>query len=160
MKVIATVALLVGAVVAQPAVPRFEDYPVAPAWTGSAAPIRFTSPSERMFRTQILNAAKLPPNFAGHYRFAGWGCGSLCVAGAIIDLQNGSIFPPPLGGKGIGWGRWMFCGGVVEGHYTEYRLDSNLMIVRCQDAHGIGEHYLAWENNAFREILLVHNKPR
>ena len=34
-----------------------------------------------MFRTQLINAAKEPPDFAGHYRFALWGCGSIAAPG-------------------------------------------------------------------------------
>lgn len=82
--------------------PRFEDYPVSETWQGPAAPLEFKSRSERLFRTQIREAAKKPPDFAGHYRFAIWGCGTWCVGGAIIDFQSGEIFLPPLAGKGAG----------------------------------------------------------
>lgn len=139
--------------------PRFEDYPVVGTWNGPAAPLRLVTPSEREFRTQLTNASKQAPDFAGHYQFAGWGCGSACAAGAIIDLKTGTVFPPPLGGKGTGWKRWIFCGGIIEGRYVDYRRDSRLMILRCQEHfEGTSVHYLAWENAGFREILHVVEK--
>jgi hypothetical protein len=159
---IAIAILLIGCIVnAQTASvkqPRFEDYPITETWQGARAALKLTKPSERMFRTQLANASKQPPDFAGHYRFAGWGCGSDCAAGAIIDLQTGAVFPPPLGKEDD----WMFCGGIVEGGFTTYRRDSRLMIVRCQEGLSeIGVHYLVWENQRFREILhLVQQGPK
>jgi hypothetical protein len=110
--------------------PRFEDYP-AELWNGVPAPVKLTTRSERMFVTRLTEAGKGPPDFAGRYRFAGWGCGSVCAAGAIVDLQTGLVFPPPLRSREkSGWDRWVFAGGPVQGPYVEYRRDSRLMIVR------------------------------
>lgn len=82
---------LVGCVWAQvPAVrlPRFEDYPVKGLWQGRPPSPKLPTPSERMFRTNLTNAAKEQPNFAGHYRVTYWGCGSNCSAvhdaGAVV----------------------------------------------------------------------------
>ena len=134
--------------------PRFEDFPAIETWNGSHAVLSLITPAERMFRTQLTNASKELPDFAGRYRFAKWGCGSSCAAGAIIDLQTGKVHSPPLGGKGNDTDRWIFCGGIVEGSYAEYRRTSRLMIVRCQDGvNETGIHYLVWENQRFREIL-------
>jgi len=145
----------------QRALPRFEDYPVVEHWRGIPAQVKLTTPSERMFRTRLTDASKQAPVFAGHYQFPTWGCGSACVAGAIIDLKTGTVFPPPLGGQGSGWNRWLICdgGGMIEGNYTDYRLDSRLMIVRCQDGDDATDwHYLVWEERGFREIRLVVRK--
>jgi hypothetical protein len=76
--------------------PRFEDYPVPESWGGSPAPVVITTRAERMFRTRLTTAAKGPPNFAGHYRVEIWGCGSECISGAIVDLETGKVFSPPL----------------------------------------------------------------
>jgi hypothetical protein len=132
--------------------PRFEDYPVD-KWTGTPAPLKLTTRSERMFRTQLTNAAKMPPDFAGRYQFPGWGCGSVCAAGAIIDLETGIVYPPPLTGARTGWERWMFAGGVIDGPYTEYRPDSALLIVRRQGrGHNTEVLYFVWENHQFRRL--------
>jgi hypothetical protein len=146
--------------------PRFEDYP-AEVWNGVPAPVKLATRSERMFVTRLTEAGKGPPDFAGRYKFAGWGCGSVCAAGAIVDLQTGVVFPPPLGSpKKNGWARWIFAGGPVQGSYVEYRQDSGLMIVRNIEGgkppNGFTylqqTHYLVWETDHFREILRV-SKP-
>src|SRR5579884_4240409 len=50
-------------------IPRFKDYPVE-LWHRRTVPPKIKSSDERLFRTKIANAAKEPPDFAGHYRFA------------------------------------------------------------------------------------------
>jgi len=92
-------------------IPRFEDFPVTEKWEGSAAPLKLKTTPERMFVTRLTDASKQPPDFAGHYRFAGWGCGSVCAAGAIIDLNTGVVYPPPFGRKGTGAAHWIFTYG-------------------------------------------------
>jgi hypothetical protein len=141
--------------------PRFKDYPVREIWRGPAARLKLITKSERMFRTRLTEAAKEPPDFAGHYRFAGWGCGSVCGAGAIINLKTGAVYPPPLGGKGEGWERWINCTASFDGTGLEYRPDSRLMIVRCgwnYDEQGKNHpdvYYLLWEGDRFRELLHI-----
>ena len=103
--VLATALLLVAA----ENIPKFEDFSVATRWTGPNAPVKLAGPDERMFRTQLTNGAKEQPNFAGHYRFVSWGCGSVCAAGAIIDLQTGDVYPPPRKKKRKGLGSMDFC---------------------------------------------------
>lgn len=146
--------------------PRFEDYPVSETWNGTAAPLKLTTRSERMFKTQLTNAAKEPPNFAGHYRITYWGCGSNCSAGALVDLQTGEVFPPALAkSNGTGWERWIECTACFEGANDEFHLDSRLMIVRCglnyserlqQNVPDV--HYFVWEGGRFRQILFISGK--
>ncbi len=147
---------------AQVARPRFEDFPVTSEWNGPNAPIKLISSSERMFRTLLGEASRKPPDFAGHYRFALWGCGSACAAGALIDLQTGIVFRPPRSGKQSGWDTWIFCGGFVDGPYVEYRVRSKLVLVRCQgnDPAAQDLSYFVWEDDHFRPILrLTQKKP-
>jgi hypothetical protein len=149
-------------VFAQERVPRFEDFPAQADWYGPNAVLKLTTPSERMFRTRLSAAAKESPDFAGHYRFAGWGCGSACAAGAIIDLQTGTVYPPPMGGKQPGWDRWIFSGGVLEDSFVEYRRDSRLMLVRRQafDPAMQELHYFEWDGARFVKLLDVLEKRR
>lgn len=112
-------------------IPRFEEYAVAEVWHREPAVLKPATHSERMFRTQLTNAAKKAPNFAGHYRFTFWGCGSNCAAGALIDLQTGEVFPPPMADPdGKGWERWMISGGMMEDSGIEFRLSSRMVVVR------------------------------
>jgi hypothetical protein len=76
--------------------PQFQAFPVTESWHGTAAAVKLTTRSDRMFKTNLTNASKKPPNFAGHYRIAYWGCGSACAAGALVDLQTGRCISPAV----------------------------------------------------------------
>lgn len=136
--------------------PKWEDYPaIEPIWKGPNAAPKLIRSDERMFRTNITKAAKEPPDFAGHYRFADWGCGSVCAAGALIDLKTGIIYPPPkITKSAAGWSRWIFAGGFVEGSYLETHPDSRLAITREQardDEQKV--RYWEWTGSGFRLIM-------
>ncbi|MSV32911.1 MAG: hypothetical protein EXQ57_10365 [Bryobacterales bacterium] len=150
--------LLVAAALAQPPQPKFNDYPATETWNGTNAPVLLRTASERLFKTNLTNAAKEPPDFAGHFNFAGWGCGSNCAAGAIIDLHTGIVYPPPgKSGNESGWDRWIFTLGIVEGNFVDYRKDSRLVIVRSQ-RWGIRAYI--WENDHFRALNAPPPKPQ
>jgi hypothetical protein len=145
--------------------PRFEDYPVTEVWHGTPAPLKVVTRSERMFKTQLTKAVNEAPNFAGHYRFTYWGCGSNCGAGALIDLKTGDVFPPPLGANGAGWSRWIISPALFDGSGIESHLESRLVIIRS----GINyserlqknvpdAHYFVWEDNRFSRILFISGK--
>jgi hypothetical protein len=145
--------------------PRFEDYPVPADWHGPPAPVKLTTASERLFRTNLTNAAKEPSNFAGHYRFTFWGCGSNCGAGAVVDLQTGIVYPPPLGAHGNGWDRWIMSPAFFEGSGVDFRPDSRMVIVR--GGINYSEHlksnvpdayYFLLEGDRFRQILFISGK--
>ena len=145
--------------------PHFEDFAVVENWNRPPAPLKLTTRSERMFRTQLTNAAKGLPNFAGHFRIASWGCGSLCGAGAVIDLQTGSVFPPPLGAHGDGWDRWIMGTAFFEGAGVDFRLDSRLVVVKgginyseALKANVPDVYYFIWEEGRFRQLLYVSGK--
>lgn len=44
------------------------------------------------FRTRIRELAQQPPNFAGHYVLATWGCGAECLSYAIVDVASGQVY--------------------------------------------------------------------
>jgi hypothetical protein len=146
--------------------PRFEDFPVSEKWSPPPALLKLTTPSERMFKTRLTNAAKEPPNFAGHYRVTYWGCGSECSAGALVDLQTGDAFPLPLAKpNGTGWEKWIMCTASFEGTGDEFHIESRLMIVRC--GLNYSDHlqknipdtyYFLWEETRFRQLLFVSGK--
>jgi hypothetical protein len=142
--------------------PKFEDFAVDANWQGPNAAVRLDSASSRMFRTKLIDAAKQPPDFAGHYRFASWGCGSVCAAGALIDLQTGIVYPPPGVKAGSGWDRWIFAGGFVDGPFLEHRPNSRLAIVRKQARDFAFEEasYYEWTGSEFRLLTKrLNRKP-
>jgi len=113
----------------------------------------------------LTNAAKEPPNFAGHYRFTFWGCGSNCAAGAVIDLQTGTVYPPPLGDHGDGWSRWMIAATMSNGSAIDFHPDSRLVVVRGGinyserlKANIPDVWYFVWERDRFRQLLFKSGK--
>lgn len=147
-------------------VPRFEDFPVAEEWNQGRAALKLSARSDRKFKTQLTNAAKEPPNFGGHYRITYWRCGSLCSAGALVDLHTGDAFPLPLAKEnGTGWEKWIMCTASFEGTGNEFRIDSRLMVVRCGlnfserlNKNVPDMYYFVWENNRFRQLLFISGK--
>jgi hypothetical protein len=142
--------------------PSFEDYPVPRDWSGKAAPLNLALPSERMFKTRLSKAASEPPNFADHFRFTSWGCGSNCAAGAFVDLETGRVVPPPLTAGATGWDRWMFCWSAFQGAGVWTRPDSRLLIVRCGktfierlDDVVPDTYYFVWEDSRFKQVAHV-----
>jgi hypothetical protein len=149
-----------------PPPPKFEEYPVAESWTQSPAPLKLSTPSERMFKTQLSNAAKEPPNFAGHYRIVFWGCGSMCGAGALIDLQTGAVFQPPSAKPNAkGWDRWIMSGALADGSRVEFHPDSRLVVVRAGlkfserlQKNVPDEDYFVWDGASFQRVLHVSGR--
>jgi hypothetical protein len=139
-----------------PRLPRFEDYPVVKIWHGEAAPLKLTSRSERLYRTRLTNVSREAPNFAGHYRFVMWGCGSECISGAIIDLQSGNVYSPPSPGDNA---HFMVCQSAYDDSGLDFHLDSRLMILRCglNYSQRLGKnvpdaYYLVWDANSFKVV--------
>ena len=142
--------------------PRFEEFPVAVTWHVPNAPVKLTSRSERAFRTRLTEAGQQPPNFAGHYRFTEWGCGSECISGAVVDLETGTVFSPP---SATGSAPLSVCQSAYDSSGVGFRLDSRLMVVRCGlnfsvrlDKNIPDAYYYVWEGDHFRQILFVSMK--
>ena len=162
-----TALLLVSVVIvlAQNRRPRFEDFPAPTDWKGPATAPKLTTRSERLFRTRLLQAAKEPPNFATHYRFSVWGCGSECVSGAIIDLATGQVLAPPLAKSGTSWMNFSVCQSAYEDSGVDVRPDSKLMIVRCglnydeQLKRNVPDvYYFVLDGQGFRKLAHLHGK--
>jgi len=90
--------------------PRFEDFPITETWNQARATLKLSTGSERMFKTRLMSAAKEPPNFAGHYRIAYWGCGSDAL--------------PLAKPNGTGWDKWIMCTASFEGTGDELHIEA------------------------------------
>jgi hypothetical protein len=139
-------------------VTRFGDYSVE-VWSGSPALLIIQAPEERLYRTNLRNTAKRPPNFAGHYSFVDWGCGTNCLGGAVVDQQTGKIFQPPLplSKNSHADEHWIIDGlFFFDRPYVQIRPDSRLMILTRQFNGKSGYYpevfYFVWENEQFRTI--------
>lgn len=75
--------------------PQFEDYPAGGKYTGKHhAPV--LTEENRELRTRLRQVAQEKVNFAGHYVFTLWGCGTECLRGAAIDVKTGKVFLLPF----------------------------------------------------------------
>jgi hypothetical protein len=149
--------------IGQPVLPRFQDYPAPSTWRSKDVKLRLRTYNEKCFLTRLTEAAKEPPDFAGHYKIAGWGCGSACASGALIDLKTGNIYPLPFGGHGRGSEYWIFTGGPFPEKYIEYRRDSRLIIIRRIESvkdtpYAPDDYYFVWDGKRFKQIKYVTAK--
>ncbi len=143
-------------------VPDFNRYRVS-VEKARARSIDFrNSPGAGSFRTRLTAALREGVNFAGHYILTGWGCGTGCIYGAIIDARTGRVyFPQPLGG--------MASGTTDDGGYAEeplrYRKNSRLLIINGvpgtpegRPELSMGEYFYEWRNNRLRLLRSIPRK--
>jgi len=99
----------------------FEDYKSNILYKGAKAPINYSSNvTARQFKTRIKETYKEEGlNFAGHYSFVSWGCGSPCKSSAIVDLITGKVYDGPSATLGY-----------------KFRKNSNMLIVNPPDSSG------------------------
>lgn len=121
-----------------------------------------TSRIERLFRTRLTDGGKQPPNVAGGYRFATWDCGSECISGAVIDLETGSVFAPPLAAESAGPMQFSVRQSAYENSGVDFRVNSRLLILRCGlnyseclQTNVPDAHYFVWDGQRFNEILRI-----
>ena len=144
-------------------VPQFQDYPAATKFTGSAISPRMPAHSDSTIRSRVIDAAKEPPNFAGHYRFLTWSCGAACISGAVIDLATGEVLAPPHIGPDNP--DFNVCQNAREGSGVEFRVESRLAIVKCGSNfdkrlnRNMPElYFFVLENQSFKEILRLRGR--
>lgn len=144
---------LIATAQAQGRVPQFKDYPVTEIYTGRTAPLVLTR-QDRMFRTRLREAAKQKPNFAGHYIFATWGCGTSCLMGAVIDAKSGKVYSIPF---------TICCWSIdVDENFrpVEFRLNSRLIVFsgeRGEQEGDNGTHFYEFKNGRFVHVRSVLN---
>ncbi len=105
---------------------RFRDYKAPAAYNGKHHALVMNE-FGRMFRTRLrdaLNNSK--PSFAGQYIVTGWGCGSSCYTGAVINAKTGVATPFPVTLSSVFPLKPEFKNEDGQEHI--YRLDSRLMI--------------------------------
>jgi hypothetical protein len=146
--------------------PRFEDFPKTEKWAGSPVRVVLDRHPVRMFRTQFREASLQPPNFAGHYRIAIWGCGTQCLEGGMIDLATGKVIKLPTVERGKGLDYWMVCYSAFQPSGIESRADSRLLVIRCANIVGtdggsyLRTSYFVFENDSFKKVGEVKGEER
>jgi hypothetical protein len=139
--------------------PSFAGYP-ATVEKGHAKAINFkNNPGARTMRTRLSEALAGGVNFAGHYVVAGWGCGTGCISGAIIDARTGDVlWPLPLNALGV----WYDGQNYVD-EPVAYRKNSRLLII--SGSPGVkdnekeepnGKYYYEWTG---KDLKLIRSVP-
>jgi hypothetical protein len=157
-------AALSGAALAQRATPSFGRYPVR-VERPRARSIDFKhSPGASGFRTRLSEGLRRGVNFAGHYVVVGWGCGTGCISGAIVDARDGRVYWPEQ--------LHSMATGTVDGGYVDdpvaYKTNSRLFIIngipgqRDDDAPGKpqGLYYYEWRGNRLHQVKFSRTEPR
>jgi len=99
----------------------FSDFAVTELYSGPIHAINYNSnPIALEYETLITGKYKTQSlNFAGHYCFISWMCGSACHQSAIVDLQTGMVYSGIVALTGFG-----------------FQKDSRMVIVNLPDANG------------------------
>ncbi len=143
---------LASMVLSQTAVPRFAGYPAIGSYYGKNATV-VLGKEEREFHTRLRSAAGQAPNFAGHFIVTAWGCGTECLAGAIIDANLGTVYWLP---------HTICCWGDVGEKFRpiKYRLDSRLIVFsgeRNEKEGDGGAHFYDFKDGKFVHIQTILN---
>src|ERR1041385_401043 len=140
-----------------PGAPSFSAYAVKTT-TAKAVPIRIGRHSHAwLFRTALREAyGHGEPNFAGHYRIAGWGCGTSCINWAVVDVLTGSVyFDPKISEVGSAYAPPNHPEAAEYG-FLAFRRDSSLLVTTgTPDQSSEGMMYYVWTEKRFRQIAFV-----
>jgi hypothetical protein len=145
--------------------PRFDEYPVTAAFTGTPASPKIV-PSSKQDMEKIRNGVekgwgvfhgnveKKGANFAGHFILIQWSCGSPCLGMAIVDAKTGDVFSPPdTTNCNVSFNllqNLTYPGQTPQNPEVQFRIDSNLLIIKS-DSPGFPElpytSYYLWQGN-------------
>jgi hypothetical protein len=138
--------------------PRFNDYPTRVEVARAKAIDFRRSPEARTFKTRLGQALRHGVNFAGRFIIAGWGCGTCCISGAIIDARTGVVYwPEQLNAMGVWYGDGDYADEPVK-----YRKNSRLLVITGspgvrdgEEDKPSGEYYYEWRANRLRLVKFV-----
>ena len=128
----------------------FNDYKIGQMFKGKKSAINYRSNSlGSQLKTRLTETYEEDGlNFAGHYCFVHWGCGSPCQESAIIDLTDGKIY-----------------NGLGASNGFNFKKDSRMLIVNPPDSAGFYDdcfycHPQIWildeKTKEFKELKAVH----
>ncbi len=134
---------------------KFEDFPAAENMEGKPAAPVFKRAKDKLFRTQIRDQVATGMNFAGRFTIAGWGCGTECVNGTMVDDKLGTILDLPF--DTITWGPGRFEDGAVwpsdKFEPIEFKPSSRLLVLHGCNAEkrdSCGVYYYEWTGSQFK----------
>jgi len=99
----------------------FNDFPVGLIDNRKYAELDIKSnKGANYFQTRLREGYRADTaNFAGHYTFVFWGCGSPCQSSMLIDRKTGKIYNAPEASLGY-----------------DFRVNSRMLIVNPPDSNG------------------------
>jgi hypothetical protein len=131
-------------------IPRFLDFPAEATPLQEAPQVQISTPDAWAFRARLREAAKQPPNFAGHYVLAQWGCGTTCVTGAAVDLLTGKVTFLPFS---------ICCWGAVDSGFRPIEIRSNSRLAVFSglrnEAGEMGSHFYSFDGVRFNHLLTL-----
>jgi len=156
-----TLLLIVGGNAAAQKTPTFKQYAAKVEKIKNITVDLKSHKNARNYRTNLRNAAKEGVNFAGHFVFTSWGCGTNCSESAIIDARSGRVFfPAQLEGAGFG-----FCELPDDAEPVVYRADSRLLVLNGFKGGDLeranapcGVYYFEWTGAALKQVGFVRKK--
>jgi len=153
--------------------PRFEDYPAGQIYVGPPAAPKLTTPLEQSFAAEINDTVEYAysdksqqkgPNFAGRLIVVRWGCGAPCMRMALVDVQTGEIYYPPITYDGHGPKSFDLPLLALGREYPqnpdlEFRPNSNLMVIKATPSDA-GSHpsytfYFLWRQSGWTLLRKV-----
>lgn len=124
----------------------FDQYRSASVYQGKFHPLQ--NKQWRSHRTRIANAYQQKKiDFAGFYTFAGWGCGTSCYSGVMIDARTGFIYEVPYATEYPLNSCMQADGTVAEEETFQYRADSRLFIAVNCHFELLNEEEDIWQQN-------------
>lgn len=151
-------------------IPRFEDYPVRDIYVGALVAPQISESIPKRDAKNIGESYSYAqgPNFSGRFVIIDWACGSPCKTMAIVDAKDGNVFFPPITYHDGLQARSFFLpfltypGDVSQNPEIQFRLDSRLIIIKCND--GAEErpytYYFLWDNNRWTLLRKMPLKGR
>jgi hypothetical protein len=144
-----------------PQAPKFQDYPAALGLKVSKPKLDLSSsPVARAYRTVLRKAISEGPDFADHYKVAGWGCGTACGVFVVVNLATGRvIIPESFGSVNDDWfdGTGFLPDSERQEGPVRYRRDSRLLVVLGtvdENESRQGAFYFVLKDE---KLLLVHS---
>jgi hypothetical protein len=148
----------------QRSAPQFNQYAV-PVERARARNIDFKrSPGASSFRTRLSEGLRRGVNFAGHYVVVGWGCGTGCISGAIVDARDGRVYWPDQFHA-------MATATTETGYVDEpvqYKQNSRLLIINGipgqaaddDPQHPQGIYYYEWRGNRLSKVKFTRTERK
>jgi hypothetical protein len=111
---------------------KFKKYKSSTISSKEKTKINYSSyPTSRQYRTRIAEGYKYGTvNFAGHYITISWGCGTGCMSGMMVDIQDGKVYDLPMNETTFYYG----CYLSDDVDYVMYNSKSRLFVtIMCSE---------------------------